>query len=684
MLLGMSFRGRNSGPVSPSARAGPPWSARYLSGACVASRSPAGALEPRFVAIHNALAAIGLAQVGPIREGILAEGREARLPLDLPAGCTTVVAVGAEGVRDLDVTLLGVSIAHAATTEPPSVLRACVDEADAYVLVVKAAAGSGSWVAATWQGGVGGGASPSGSSARAASEASGTCDSPIPLAAGTVSGSTARGESVHAGSCAKNSARELVYELDVAHRQRVTIEVEARFDSVVYLRKDDCADERAEVACNDDPPDGDRNQSRIERVLDPGKYFVFVDGYSQEGGSFKLTISASDVLALVDACRHAPLLSPGATATGTTDGLVDDAQATCGGGAEGPDAAWHLDLPFRSRVRIVEHSDAMAPVVHVRRSCADAQSEVACAEVSGSGGSAALTGLFDSGGYTVFADARDSDAAGTYSLDLELSTPAGSGTIGDGCGDALALTAVGAPGSISTDGDTFAARDDVAGSCGGEGAPDVVYRVDVTRRSRFIVALHGEEAPHILALWRRCADRGSEIACGRGLDEVLAPGSYFVAVDGAAADAFGRFTLAWAMQDLTAQGGACQTAQSLTEGRVLSTTTAGAGDRFASSCAGGDTGRTGADRVFRFALAARATVRLTLTAPFEAALALRKACADAAGGADVAELACAADADAHRHTTIERTLEAGAYWVVVDGESPSEQGPFTLEYRVLH
>src|ERR1700704_4024085 len=74
--------------------------------ACASTRGGGGTLEPRFVAVHNALAALGLAQVGPIHEGVLAEGREARIGLDLAAGCTTIAAVGGEGVRDVDATLL--------------------------------------------------------------------------------------------------------------------------------------------------------------------------------------------------------------------------------------------------------------------------------------------------------------------------------------------------------------------------------------------------------------------------------------------------------------------------------------------------------------------------------------------------------------------------------------------------
>jgi hypothetical protein len=657
--------------------------------ACAPTRPHAGALEPRFVAVHNTLAAMGMAQVGAIHEGTLAEGREDRVPLELAAGCTTIVAVGGDGVRDLDVTLLGpqgTPVAHDTTVEPQAVLRACFEAPDAYVLVVKAVAGGGSWVAATWEGGVGVGvAGPAGATmARPALEAAGTCESPIPLGEATIAGNTSRGDSAHAGSCAQTSAKELVYELDVPRRQRVTLVVQAHFDSVLYIRKDDCADEKAEIACNDDAPEGGRNQSRIEKVLEPGKYFVFVDGYSQEGGSFKITASTSDVVALADACRRAPPLSPGTPASGTTLDRTDDAQATCGGGAEGADAAWSLALTSRSRVRLVEHSDDVAPVVHVRRACADPQSELACGEPTTSGGDAVATGIFDEGDYSVFADSREADSAGSYSLQVELAPPGGAGTSGEGCGDALPLPA--GP-TIAAAGDTFAARDDVAGSCGGAGAADVVYRLDVPRRSRFLASLASEEAPHLVVLWHRCGDRSSEIACARSIDEVLAAGTYFVGVDGASPEAFGRFALAGTLLDLSAQAGACQGAPALVERSPLSGTTAGSGDKFSASCAGGDTGSTGPDRVFRMTLRAASTVRVTLRTRFEAALALRKACADGPGGADVSELACESSSGDmpgnERTTTIERPLEAGSYWLVVDGQSPADQGAFTLDYRVL-
>jgi len=655
------------------------WVGLALAAACGASRgNGGGALEPRFVAVHNALSAMGLAQVGPIQEGALAEGREARVSLALPAGCVTVVAVGGDGVRDLDATLLDARakpLAHDTTNEPQAVLRACLEAGDTYVLVVKVASGAGPWVAATWVGGPGSSGTAAGVAAR--QDANGTCSAPIPLSPGVVSGSTTRGEHENSGSCGPSDSRELVYELQVTQRQRVSIETEASFDSVLYVRKDDCNDPDKEVECNDDAPD--RTHSRIDRVLDPGKYFVFIDGYGHETGSFKMTVSVSDVLALADICRRASFLVDGTSQGGTTTTVGGDVGGTCGTEIEGADAAWRVDLPARSRVRIVEHSDEIAPVVHFRRVCTDPASEVACSVSGAVAGDGAVTGTFEAGAYTALADARER-LPGRYTLLLQTAPPAGSGVVSDGCGDAVPLA-----GSLSgtVDGDTFAARDDVAGSCGGTGGADLVYRLDVPRRSRLVASLDNEEAPHLLIVWRRCADRSSELACGRSINEVLGPGTYFVGVDGATAGAIGRFSLRWTLRDLTAQASACSLAPTLADRRAVAASSLGASDRFSTRCGAGGVGVSGPDRVFKLVLPRRSTVRiLAMATNFDPVIAVRKACADAAGALP-AELVCDADADANHRTTLDRLLEAGTYWVVVDGQSPNDQGPFTLEYRTL-
>jgi hypothetical protein len=186
----------------------------------------------------------------------------------------------------------------------------------------------------------------------------------------------------------------------------------------------------------------------------------------------------------------------------------------------------------------------------------------------------------------------------------------------------------------------------------------------------------------VLVVWRRCGDRSSEVACGRAIDEVVAPGTYFVAVDGASPDGFGRFTLNYALRDLAGQATACAAAPMLVDGARIAGTTAGAGDKFATSCASADA--SGPDRVYKFVLANRSNVHIALTAStFDATIALRRACSDAAAGPGTPELVCESEPDANHRSVIERSLEAGSYWVVVDGQSANDQGPFSLDYKVL-
>jgi hypothetical protein len=89
--------------------------------------------------------------------------------------------------------------------------------------------------------------------------------------------------------------------------------------------------------------------------------------------------------------------------------------------------------------------------------------------------------------------------------------------------------------------------------------------------------------------------------------------------------------------------------------------------------------------VYKIVVPARQRVHLALSAPsFDVALAIRKTCADAAGGPRSAELACVSDgSESGQPITVDRTLEAGTYWVVVDGQTANDQGGFTLEYRAM-
>jgi len=652
-----------------------------------------GELEPRYVTVHNAFAAMGMAQVGPLHQGSLAEGREQRIKLELAAQCTTIVALGSAGARDVDVALLdadGRVLAKDATRDAQAVLRACVEQKGSYTLLVKMAQGSGEFVVATWAGGApgegGGGGTPGAATAQLA-QGAGTCESPIGLGAGSVSGSTVRGEAENQGSCGSSDSKEIVYKLELPKKQRVQLEVDPRFDAVLYVRKDECAETDAEVACNDDAGGGGRRRgntampSRIDQVLEAGTYYVFVDGYGSESGTFRLTTTLTDVPTLADACQRARPL-PLSTVNGTTQGTFDHASASCGDDAKGPDTVYRLDVPQRSRVRVTEHSDDFAPVVHLRKTCTDDKTELGCSNSGATDEDATFVGLLDAGSYSVFADSSDKEADGRFTLAAELSPEQGTGVTGDACADAIALG-----NDTSIDGDTFAAKDDVAGKCGGSGAPDVVYRVDVPRRARFTAHFTAQEGKHLFALTRACGDRSTEIACGGDVDEVLAPGTYFLSVDGSGADQFGRYTFEQHMLDISGQETACRTAPTLADGQTVSGNTGTSTHRFQLSCAGREDVQSGnGARVYKVVVTARTHVRLGLSTPtWDGAVSIRRACLDPQHATNPrgAEVACNSHADDSHHARIDTWLDAGTYFVVVGGRGSGSQGAYTLEYRVV-
>lgn len=651
------------------------WSA-VLGAAC--ATSTVTPIDPRFLAVHNTLAAMGMAQIGPVQQGALAEGREARLTIELPAQCSTIVAIGSNGVQDLDVSVVdpsGRALGHDATHEPQAVVRACADAAGAYTVVVHAAKGSGDFLTAVWSGAPGA-ASTGGA---AGPQGDGTCDAPIALSPGTFQGTTAKGEAEYEGEgdCDRTRGKELVYRLELPSRKRVVLDVESHADTVVYVRQGDCGDGE-QVACNDDAPTSSARQppSHVDKVLEAGTYFVFVDGPG-DGGSFRMNVQLQDVPSLADVCRQARPLTAGAQVVGSARATFDQAHASCGDEAKGRDSVYRFDLAQRSRVRLTAHSDDYGPVVHVRRACVDPQSELACSDSGGADGDATWAGVLDPATYHVFSDAVDPDADGRFTLDAEVAPEQGVGVQGDACVDAQPLT----HNDHDVSADTFLAKDDIIGRCGGAGAPDVVYRVDLPRRSRVSASFNQQDGEHVFVLQRSCGDKATEVACATDLDETLAPGTYFLSVDGQKAGSMGRFSFDWRVFDVGAQEAACKAPPELKVNQSVTGNTAKAGDKFHSQCAGPDDAQSGGDRVYKIVLPQRSMVQLELATPtHDGVLSLRRACMDAHGAR--AEVTCNNDSDDRHHSRIETVVDAGTYFVVVDGVGSSE-GVYTLDFKVL-
>ncbi len=652
-----------------------------LSLACGGGNTP---LEPRFVAVHNTMSAMGMAQSGPISEGSLPDGGEARFDLSLRAGqCYTFVALGSSSVRDLDIRVVGegdVELGRDITHDRQAAAQVCPPRSGDYQVVVSMRDGSGGYLVSSWSGpamSTGPSAGVVGSSAEP-----GTCEAPLELPIDQpVTGDTTGAPSRMQGPCADGNAPERVYRLTITERSQVLIALRSTYDGALYLLRE-CGQIDSMVDCNDDA--GDTSQSRLYKTLDPGTYFLVVDGFGSDAGGYELEVSLSPLRSIAQVCADATALTVGQRVSGTTEGAADYFQATCAGGARGPDRLFRIDVPQRSRLRVRENSDHDG-ALYIRSACEDPTSEIACNDDFGDIGRSSVTAVVDAGRYFIVSDGFSSSGevqAGNFSLTAELASAAGGNAVGDTCASAAQAT-LRQPSRI----DTFEAADDVAGSCGGQGGPDVIQTLDVRSRSRLNVTVQDAEFSGAMYVQRTCGDASSEVACTaindsrprtviQNLEATLTPGQYFLVFDGARPDAFGSAVVEIELTDLQALGRLCRRAPRLHPGRTVNGDTSTGSDHFQATCAGRAQSN---DVVYQLRLRRRSQVRIDLSSDYDGVLHLRRDCIDPSS-----ELACNDDHGDNRHSRVEATLDPGTYYVIVDGFRTGSQGSYSLETTVTN
>ncbi len=632
--------------------------------------SGGGGAATRFVAVNNALRAVGFSPHGQITAGSLPEHGSSRVRMQLDAGtCYTFVGIGGEGIVDLDLVVTdaqGREVAHDGAAEPGVAVRVCPESSGGYTVRLTAASGGGEYYVSAWTGGAG-----TQTAGRPGPTGLGTCQGPIPITTGQpISGDTRNAQNSLSGSCAAGEASEVVYSLTVERRTSVSMRLEASYDAALYVQQQ-CGRADSEVGCNDD--ERDSTHSRLDLSLDPGTYYVVVDGYDDNRGTYTLVVTTTEAPPTARVCADAAVIAAGQPTTGTTAGMSDTFQATCAAGARSPDRAYRFEVPAASRIRFLQETPSYDGALYVRRECANAATELACNDDWTDSRHSLLLMTLDPGSYYLYSDGYGNNAAGPYTITMDMAPAAGGGAAGDACADAVAMTGAGA-----FTGDTLTARDDLQGSCAPtQGGPDVVFRLDVTRRSRARLSLEQSEITGgIVYVQRRCGDRASEVACGRGsLDTVLAPGSHFIVVDSAAPDAFGRFRLNAQLEDVAALERSCQRARVIQPGHAITgATQTGGPDQFQASC--GANARA-PDAVYQLRLVRRSRVRLLLSASYDGVLYLRRGCTDRS-----TEIACNDDDTDAQHSRIETTLDAGTYFVFVDGYNERDAGNYTLDVTV--
>lgn len=626
-------------------------------------------LTPSFVAVHNTMTAMGLAQSGDINEGVLAQGGVARVTMPLRGGeCYTLVAFGSDGVADIDVMVLddaGTEVARDRTQDSQAAAQFCPDADGEYQVAVAMARGGGGYAVTAWSGAPSGGGVASGPRRGGR----GSCQAPIALEIGVpVRGNTSEGGAQMTGSCIRGGeAPEQVYALTLERRAQVEAVLSSDYDGALYILGT-CGEMRSEIGCNDDA--GSTTRSLVQITLDPGTYYVVVDGFGNESGEYELQVSATDLQNVAQVCAAAPVLRPGQAVTGSTAGLPNYFQATCAGGAGSPDRVYALDVPARSRARVRMLTSNYDGALYLRRQCEAANSEVACNDDHIDTRHSMVSAVLDPGRYFVYADGFSTGNQGDYSLRADLA-PAGGGTAtGDACAAPAPLDV-----ARGADIDTFPAADDLAGSCGGQGAPDVVYRVDVQNRSRLRASLRDADFPVVVYLQRQCGS--SELACVAAqqgqpteVSATVTPGTYFVVVDGVAADNFGAAHLDVRLDDVAALERACNQAPRVTVGRDMRGDTSSGANRFQATCAGNAASN---DLVYRLVLTRRQRVRITSEQQYDGAIYLRTSCLDQS-----TEIACNDDSGDNRHSLIETELDRGTYFLFIDGFAAQSQGAFTF------
>lgn len=691
-------------------------SRRALAGVALTSALAACTAAPnsaytRMIAAHNALTTQGLSQVGAVSTANIGEGQSFRVPSDLEAGCYTFMAFGSEGVRDVELTVVnaqGQTVAQENAHEPQAGVRFCPSSRGRFQVTARAAQGGGLVTLSTWRGGsatesrsIG-----SGGSGGVVAGGPGSCGEPLPLEFGqTVSGNTAQGSSHLAASCAGLEAPEMVYRLRVPRRMQVTLASEQEFDGAIYILRQCTASGGPsggrrrmpvpnggggnEIACNDDE-DQNARRSRIVHVLDPGEYYVVVDGYSDGSGPFTLTASGQDIPSPDELCQQATTLTLGQPVQGDTSREVDGFQASCANRTPGPDRVFRFDLAQESRVQATLETPNFDGALFIRRACAQTNSEIACNDDAESTRQARVNTVLPAGPYFVYADGYSEIASGPFTLQVDSAPVAGAGLQGDTCADAQPINIGAAP--TSTHGNLLAARDDIQVSCGGgSDTPDVVYRVDVRSRGRLKLFFEymdqslREAGGLAIAVQRACGATAANntVACRavtqgeeNVVEAVVTPGTYFVVVDAAQARAFGRFTLNASLEDVAAMESACRRATVLTPGRTVTGTTSGP-DMFHATCAGS---ARSPENLYRLVLRRRSHVRVEVTSTngnYDPAIYMRANCADPA-----TERACVDDTNGTTNAVIEDDFDAGTYTIFVDGFSQNNSGPYTLRADV--
>lgn len=541
-----------------------------------------------------------------------------------------------------------------------------------------------------------------------------TCDHPEELTfdasglAATV-GDTSLSNYSAEGTCNSSSGRDLVYTFQTSNAHRLEAVVTPLADSLLqpnlYLRSA-CGEKGAELACT-----FERSVvpgTLIVERLNPGTYYLFVDGYSSAtNGAFSLAVTRSDPPAPIghDTCRGAQLLTldPATrkvTVNGTTREAGHDYAGSCAGasGHGGPDVVYtfHLDRNsgFVAKVTRDPASTNFKPALYLRRDCLSsaATDELGCGNMDGNGVAIVDLPSLAEGDYSLIVDGLGG-SFGDFTLELQASAP----FTNDSCVSPELLTFVNGVATVSST--LRHATDDGDGLCNSSSGVDVVYMFVTSSELKFQAVATPDAMSAVrpnLYLRTSCQDQATELACVKTSDSGtpvslvvnrLPAGTYYLWADSYMSSSRGPFTMTVTLIDPTNAPGndVCSGSELLP---IDSTTrkvkvvgnTSEAANRYKGNCpTSASMAHTGPDLVYRLELDSDARLKATVTRDaaspdFKPVVYVRRDCEDVS---IPNELACGAS-NSGVSTVSVTWLPQGVYYLFVDGQQGTSGG-FTLD-----
>ena len=245
-----------------------------------------------------------------------------------------------------------------------------------------------------------------------------------------------------------------------------------------------------------------------------------------------------------DGCQGAQsLVFDGSTATvnGTTEDMLGENKAVdnlspegCGGEGGG-DVVYSAVVEERATLTATVAAPFATRTYILDSPCQD-ETVLAC------DANEATTAELDPGTYYVVVDSDSADQTGDFGLTVHRE--ASPLPTNDTCDTAQAIDAGVNP--IQVSGTTKWGLDQFNGSCGGDGASDVVYSFEATDANDDLVVNITAPFSPVLVLRAQNCDGGFQLSCStNGTLSIagLAPGIYYLYVDGATVEDEGDFTL---------------------------------------------------------------------------------------------------------------------------------------------